>query len=65
MWFAPLAALAILALALFAAPVFAEAQQPGAAYRVGVLSPRAAPPGPLDAFRDGHASVGAPWTPMR
>ena len=46
---------------LLAAPVAAEAQQPGKLIRIGVLSPFAAPAGPssaVDAFRDALRELG-------
>ena len=44
--------------ALLAAPLAAEAQQPGKVYRVGVLSSEVPPPGFLDAFREGLRDFG-------
>jgi putative ABC transport system substrate-binding protein len=44
---------------LFAGPIGrAQAQQGAKVYRVGVLSPGAAPLGPLEAFRDGLRDLG-------
>ncbi len=43
---------------LLAAPLAAEAQQPQRVFRIGVLSPGAAPPGPLEALRQGLRELG-------
>ena len=43
---------------LLAAPLAAEAQSAGKVYRIGVLSPGAAPPGPLEALRQGLRELG-------
>src|SRR6266436_995173 len=43
---------------LFAVPLAAEAQQPQRVFRIGVLSPGAAPPGPLEALRQGLRELG-------
>ncbi len=43
---------------LLAAPLAAGAQQAGKVYRIGVLSPGAAPPGPLEALRQGLRELG-------
>jgi putative ABC transport system substrate-binding protein len=51
----------ILALVLtlgVSAPLAAEAQQTGKVYRIGVLSPGTAPPGPLEALRQGLRELG-------
>src|SRR4030095_3786779 len=41
-----------------AAPLGAEAQQPGKAYRVGVLSPKSPPPGLFEAFQERLRELG-------
>ena len=43
---------------LLTAPLSAQAQPAGKVYRVGVLSPGAAPPGPLEALRQGLRELG-------
>ena len=40
------------------APLAAEAQPTGKIYRIGVLSPGTAPPGPLEALRQGLRELG-------
>jgi putative ABC transport system substrate-binding protein len=52
-WVAPVLVLAILATALDV-----EAQPVKKTYRIGVLSPGASPPGPLEAFREGLRELG-------
>jgi ABC-type uncharacterized transport system substrate-binding protein len=47
-----------LALGVLAAPIVLGAQQTGKVYRIGVLSPGAPPPGPLEAFREGLRDFG-------
>jgi ABC-type uncharacterized transport system substrate-binding protein len=47
-----------LVLAVLAAPLVAEAQRPAKVYRIGVLSPEVAPPGLLEAFREGLRELG-------
>ena len=47
-----------LALGVLAAPIVLGAQQTGKVYRIGVLSPGASPPGPLEAFREGLRDLG-------
>jgi putative ABC transport system substrate-binding protein len=43
---------------LLAAPLAAETQQPQRVFRIGVLSPGAPPPGPLEALRQGLRELG-------
>jgi putative ABC transport system substrate-binding protein len=43
---------------LLAAPLAARSEPPGKVYRLGVLSPGTAPPGPLDALRQGLRELG-------
>ncbi len=50
--------LVILSFCVLAAPFVMEAQQAGRVYRIGVLSPRSSPPGPLEAFREGLRDLG-------
>jgi putative tryptophan/tyrosine transport system substrate-binding protein len=47
-----------LALAVFAAPLAAQAQQAANVHRIGVLVPGALPPGAIDAFRAGLQELG-------
>ena len=48
----------VLVLAILATPLVVEAQPAKTMYRIGVLSPGASPPGPLEAFRDGLRDLG-------
>jgi putative ABC transport system substrate-binding protein len=48
----------VIAGGLLAAPLAAEGQQAGKVYRIGVLSPGTAPPGPLEALRQGLRELG-------
>jgi putative ABC transport system substrate-binding protein len=50
--------LLLVILGVLAAPLALEAQQTGKVYRIGVLSPGASPPGPLEAFREGLRDLG-------
>jgi putative ABC transport system substrate-binding protein len=50
--------LGVIAGGLLAAPLAAEAQPAGRVYRIGVLSPGTAPPGPLEALRQGLRELG-------
>jgi putative ABC transport system substrate-binding protein len=43
---------------LLAAPLAAGVQQAGKVYRIGVLSPGASPPGPLETLRQGLRELG-------
>ncbi len=47
-----------LALGVLATPIVLGAQQTGKVYRIGVLSPGAPSPGPLEAFREGLRDFG-------
>ena len=48
----------VLVLAILATPLVVEAQPAKTMYRIGVLSPGASPPGPLEAFREGLRDLG-------
>ena len=48
----------VLVLAILATPLVVEAQPAKRMYRIGVLSPGAGPPGPLEAFREGLRDLG-------
>jgi len=50
--------LCVLALGALTMPLVGEAQQAGKVYRIGVLSPGTAPPGPLEALRQGLHELG-------
>src|SRR2546422_1890219 len=50
--------LCVFALGALTMPLVGEAQQAGKVYRIGVLSPGTAPPGPLEALRQGLHELG-------